>query len=105
MIGTKTAAETSRRPTEPHDPPSSAEVSGHPTRAVPSRGFGGPFPTYPTPARPDCPRARTKTGTRSHPLLRDELNNRALTARLIGRLGLDLEPVRSPGRPGGPGFA
>ena len=48
---------------------------------------------------------RTKAGTRSHPLLRDELNNRALTARLIGRLGLDLEPVRSPGRPGGPGFA
>ena len=48
---------------------------------------------------------RTKTGTRSHPLLRDELNNRALTARLISRLGLDLEPVRSPGRPGGPGFA
>ena len=46
---------------------------------------------------------RTKGGTRSHPLLRDELNNRALTARLIGRLGMDLEPLRSgPGRP--PGF-
>jgi hypothetical protein len=32
---------------------------------------------------------------RSHPLLRDELQNRALTARLLGKLGLDLEPVHS----------
>jgi hypothetical protein len=32
---------------------------------------------------------------RSHPLLRDELQNRALAARLLGKLGLDLEPVAS----------
>jgi len=39
---------------------------------------------------------------RSHPLLRDEIANRALCARLLGRLGLDLEPLRSgPGRPSG----
>ena len=45
---------------------------------------------------------RTKTGARSHPLLRDELNNRALCARLLGKLGLDLEPLRSgAGRPPG----
>lgn len=38
---------------------------------------------------------------RRHPLLRDELQFRALCARLVGKLGLDLEPVRSgPGRPG-----
>jgi hypothetical protein len=43
-----------------------------------------------------------KTGPRSHPLLRDELGNRALCARLLGRLGLDLEPIHpTPGRPSG----
>jgi hypothetical protein len=37
---------------------------------------------------------------RSHPLLRDEVANRALACRLLARLGLDLEPLRSgPGRP------
>jgi hypothetical protein len=47
---------------------------------------------------------RTKAGTRSHPLLRDELNNRTFVVRSLGRLGLDLEPLRSgPGRP--PGYA
>ena len=46
------------------------------------------------------------SGPRSHPLLRDELQNRALCARLIGKLGLDLEPLHAhPGRPGGsPGY-
>jgi hypothetical protein len=44
---------------------------------------------------------RTKGGMRSHPLLRDELQNRALGARLIAKLGLDLEPARAAGRPGG----
>jgi hypothetical protein len=47
---------------------------------------------------------RTKAGTRSHPLLRDELNNRTFVVRSLARLGLDLEPLRSgPGRP--PGYA
>jgi hypothetical protein len=44
----------------------------------------------------------SRTGPRSHPLLRDELQNRALCARLIQRLGLDLEPIHDrPGRPSG----
>ena len=45
----------------------------------------------------------TKTaGLRAHPLLRDEIANCALCARLIGKLGMDLEPIRSaPGRPSG----
>jgi hypothetical protein len=38
---------------------------------------------------------------RSHPLLRDELANRAFVTRAIGRLGLDLEPVKPIGRPPG----
>jgi hypothetical protein len=44
---------------------------------------------------------RTRTGPRSHPLLRDELNNRAFAVRALGKLGLDLEPVRGIGRPPG----
>jgi hypothetical protein len=40
---------------------------------------------------------------RSHPLLRDELANRAFAVREIQRLGLDLEPVKAIGRP--PGYA
>ena len=38
---------------------------------------------------------RGKFGVKSNPLLRDELQNRALCARLLGQLGLDLEPIRS----------
>jgi hypothetical protein len=39
---------------------------------------------------------------RSHPLLRDELQNRSFVTRAIARLGLDLEPVRDRiGRPSG----
>jgi hypothetical protein len=46
----------------------------------------------------------TKTGIRSHPALRDEVQNRALCCRLLGKLGLDLEPTRpSQGRP--PGYS
>jgi hypothetical protein len=43
---------------------------------------------------------RTKTGTRVHPAIRDELANRAFVAKCIERLGLNLEAVRAgPGRP------
>jgi hypothetical protein len=46
---------------------------------------------------------RTKTGVREHPLLKAEIACRAFVVRTLGRLGLDLEPVRpSPGRPPGP---
>jgi hypothetical protein len=39
---------------------------------------------------------------RAHPLIREEIQSRALCARLLRLLGLDLEPVRSgPGRPAG----
>ena len=39
---------------------------------------------------------------RSHPLLRDELQNRAFVVRSLAKLGLDLAPLRSgPGRPPG----
>jgi hypothetical protein len=38
---------------------------------------------------------------RSHPLLRDELANRAFCCRSLQRLGLDLEPIRGVGRPSG----
>jgi hypothetical protein len=43
---------------------------------------------------------RTKTGPGDHPLLKHELAARAFVVRTLGRLGLDLEPVRAgPGRP------
>jgi len=42
---------------------------------------------------------RTRTGIRAHPALRDELAARALAARLLVRLGVTTEPVKSPGRP------
>jgi hypothetical protein len=45
---------------------------------------------------------RIGKSVRSHPLLRDEATFTALCARLLQRLGLDLEPLRSgPGRPPG----
>jgi hypothetical protein len=45
----------------------------------------------------------TRTGVRSHPGIRDEIQLRALVARLISKLGLDVEPLHSgPGRPPGP---
>jgi phage terminase small subunit len=47
---------------------------------------------------------KAKTGMRSNPLLRDELANRAFAVRALARLGMDLEPVRAPGRPGGPAY-
>jgi hypothetical protein len=41
----------------------------------------------------------TKTGPRAHPALRDELQLRAFICRSLERLGLNIEPIRSPGRP------
>jgi hypothetical protein len=42
----------------------------------------------------------TRTGgVRAHPALRDELANRALVARLLSKLGINVEPVKPPGRP------
>jgi hypothetical protein len=40
---------------------------------------------------------------RSHPLLRDEVANRALCCRLLARLGMDVEPIKGIGRPPGGG--
>lgn len=42
---------------------------------------------------------RTKQGPKVHPALRDELSNRAFVVRTLQRLGLDVEAVRSIGRP------
>jgi hypothetical protein len=37
---------------------------------------------------------------KAHPLMRDEVANRALACRLLQKLGLDLEPIHDrPGRP------
>jgi hypothetical protein len=44
---------------------------------------------------------KTRNGPRAHPLLRDELANRAFAVRALGKLGLDLEPIRGMGRPPG----
>jgi hypothetical protein len=42
----------------------------------------------------------TRTGTiKSHPAVRDELSARALVMKAIQRLGIDVEPIKSPGRP------
>jgi hypothetical protein len=44
---------------------------------------------------------RTKSGLKSHPCIRDEIQCRALICRIIRSLGLDVEPVRAmSGRPG-----
>jgi hypothetical protein len=42
---------------------------------------------------------RTKSGVRSHPLLQHEAVNRNFIARTLVKLGLSVEPLRSPGRP------
>jgi hypothetical protein len=47
----------------------------------------------------DGPVVRTRAGVRSHPALRDELQNRALVARLLSKLGINTEPIKTPGRP------
>jgi len=43
---------------------------------------------------------RTKTGLKSHPSIRDEIQLWAFVVRTLHRLGLDVEPLRSgPGKP------
>jgi len=44
---------------------------------------------------------RTATGTREHPLLKAEREERTLEGRLLTKLGLNLEAVRDVGRPAG----
>jgi len=44
---------------------------------------------------------RTKTGIRAHPCIREELACRAFICRALERLGLNIESIKSPGRPGG----
>ena len=44
---------------------------------------------------------RTKTGLRENPMLRHELAYRSFVCRALHRLGLDVEPLRVPGRPPG----
>ncbi len=46
---------------------------------------------------------RTKNGAREHPLIKAELAARAFVVRTLARLGLDVEPIRSVGRPPGVG--
>ncbi len=41
----------------------------------------------------------TKNGPKAHPALRDELANRAFVVRSLERLGLNVEAIKSPGRP------
>ena len=42
---------------------------------------------------------RGKSGVKEHPLLKHELAARAFVVRTLARLGLDLEPIKSVGRP------
>jgi hypothetical protein len=44
--------------------------------------------------RTDGVMIRTATGVKAHPCLKEEMAARNLTARLLARLGLDLEPLR-----------
>ena len=44
---------------------------------------------------------KTSTGMRSHPLIRDELQCRALAMRMIDKLGINHEALKSVGRPPG----
>jgi hypothetical protein len=42
-----------------------------------------------------------RSGPKSHPLLAAELSARGLVCRLLSKLGLNLEPIKAPGRPPG----
>ena len=43
---------------------------------------------------------KTRTGLRIHPAVREELACRAFICRTLERLGLNVETIKSPGRPG-----
>jgi hypothetical protein len=43
---------------------------------------------------------RGRSGIRAHPAIKDELTARGFIVRTLHRLGLDVEAVRPPGRPG-----
>jgi hypothetical protein len=43
----------------------------------------------------------TRNGPKAHPAIGDELACRGFVVRTLQRLGLNLEQVKSPGRPGG----
>jgi hypothetical protein len=49
----------------------------------------------------DGPVIRTKVGLKEHPLVKVELATRAFVVRTLARLGLDVEPIKNIGRPGG----
>ena len=46
----------------------------------------------------------TKAGPKTHPALKEELALRAFICRTLQRLGLNIETVKSPGRPGNYGY-
>jgi hypothetical protein len=48
----------------------------------------------------DGPVIRTKTGIRSHPLLKDEAIGRSFIVRTLSKLGVVYTEIQSPGRPG-----
>jgi hypothetical protein len=45
----------------------------------------------------------TRTGLRSHPLIKEETALRALICRTLEKLGITQEQIKTPGRPGGIG--
>lgn len=48
---------------------------------------------------------KTRTGIRAHPCIREELGCRAFICRGLERLGLNIETMKSPGRPGSIGWS
>ena len=42
-----------------------------------------------------------KHGPSAHPAIKEELAARAFICRTLARLGLNVEPIKPPGRPGG----
>jgi hypothetical protein len=46
----------------------------------------------------------TRVGKKDNPLLRHEIAARSFVVRTLSRLGLNVEPVRGPGRPGSGGL-